>query len=83
MATFNIRQVDPGVRANEAMLGLGDDQFAATPQNPDRLLFDQWFVGQRVVGVDIDESSLRFRHDLLRDDKTVAIVEIGVVGGGD
>ena len=55
----------------------------APPQDPDRLLLDEWLVAHGVVGVDGDQAVLGLGHDLLGDDEDVA-VEKGALGvGGD
>ena len=75
---FHVREVDAGVRAHEAVLGLGHDEIAAAPHDPHRFLLDELLVRQRVVGVDGDDTAFGLRHDLLRDDEHVAVSH----GGG-
>ncbi len=65
------------------MFGLRDDEFAAAAQDANRFRLDQRLVRQRIGRVNIDETTLGLRHDLLGDDETVAVLKVGVVGGGD
>ena len=44
---------------------------------------DQRLVRERIGRVDIDETTLGLRHDLLGDDEAVAVLKVSVVGGGD
>src|SRR6185312_17138751 len=37
---FDVRNVDPGVRADETVSGLGDDEIPASTEDPVRLAFD-------------------------------------------
>ena len=41
LPVVDVRQVDPGVRAHEAVAGLADDEVAAAPQDAHRLRLDQ------------------------------------------
>ena len=50
--SLDVREVDAGVGADEAVLRLADDEVAAAAQDPHRLLLDERLVRQRVVGVD-------------------------------
>ena len=74
---LDVRQVDPGVGAHEAVLGLADDQVAPPAQDPHRLALDERLVAERIVGVDGDEAALGLGHDLLGDDHDVAVGEVG------
>ena len=65
------------------MFGLRDDEFAAAAQDANRFRLDQRLVRQRIRRVDIDETALGLRHDLLGDDEAVAILKVSVVGGDD
>ena len=65
------------------MFSLRDDEFAAAAQDANRFRLDQRLVRQRIGRVDIDEATLGLRHDLLGDDKAVAILKVSVVGSGD
>ena len=86
VAPLDVRQVDAGVGADEAVLGLRHHQVAPAAQHPHRLAFHQRLVRQRVVGIDRDQHVLGLRHDLLGHDDHVAIEQAAVVlrrGGGD
>ena len=61
------------------MLGFGDDQIAASTDDANAFLFDERFVRQGIVGVDLDHAVLGLRHDLLGHDEDVAIGQ-GTVG---
>ena len=74
VAALDVRQVDAGVGAHEAVLGLADDEVAPAPQDPHRLALDERLVAQRIVGVDRHEQAFGLRHDLLRDHEDVAVV---------
>ena len=71
-AVLDVREVDAGVGAHEAVTGLADDQVAAPAHDADRLRFDEPAPGVAIVGVERDEAALGLRHDLLGDDEAVA-----------
>src|SRR5262249_50083943 len=75
------REIDAGVGAHEPMLGLAHDEIAAPAENAHRLLFDQLLVRERVVGIDLDEATLRLGHDLLCHHDNVTVTQ--VVGSSD
>ena len=79
VAPLDVREVDAGVGADEAVGRLADDEVAAAAQDAHRLLLDERLVGERVVGVDGHQAVLGLRHDLLGDDHDVAVGELGVV----
>ena len=83
LTPLDIRQIDAGVGADEAVFSLRDDEFAAAAQDANRFRLDQRLVRQRIGRVDIDEATLGLRHDLLGDDEAVAVLKVSVVGGGD
>ena len=78
VAPLDVRQVDAGVGADEAVAGLADDQVAAAAQDAHRLALDQRLVAQRIVGVDGHQPVLGLGHDLLGDDHDVAVGQGGV-----
>ena len=59
------------------MTGLGDEEVAATAQDPDRLLLHQPDPGAGVVGVDLDQPTFGFGDDLLGHHHHVAVGQVG------
>jgi hypothetical protein len=55
------------------MLGLGDDQIAATPNDTNSFLFDEFFVTNGVIWIDCDETSLGLGDNLLSYNEHIAI----------
>jgi hypothetical protein len=83
LAVRHVREVDPGVRAHEAVPRLADDQVAAPAHDPHRLRLDQAAPGVEVVLVEVDHPTLGLRHDLLGDDEAVTVLERrGLCGRG-
>ena len=77
----DVRQVDAGVGADEAVLGLADDQLAAAAEDTTRLALDNGLVAEWVGGIDLDHRALGLGDDLLGHDHHVVVLQID--GGPD
>src|SRR6185436_3005972 len=70
------------VRAHEAVRGLGDHEVAPSAYDAHRLGLDEPGARLGIVGIEGHEAVLGLRHDLLRDDHAVAILQGRVLGRG-
>ena len=81
-AIVDVRQVDSRVGAHEAVLGLADDEIAASADHPHRLRPRRWPCDPRVGGVDPCHRPFGLRHHLLGHHHDIAVLQTGF-GGGD
>ena len=77
LALGHVGQVDPGVGAHKPVAGLGDDEAVSFPQDTSAFGEDEASAGLEVGRVDGDEAAFGLRHDLLRDNEDVVVLQGG------
>ena len=87
-----VRRVDAGRRADEPVARLGNHEGRSRADDARRLAEDHLEVarvvpareldgrGRRLDVVEADDAPLRLRHDLLRDDDDVGVLELELLG---
>ena len=80
VAGGDVGEIDAGVRADEPVAGLGDEQVAAPAHDSHRLGLDEPAAGGQVGRIELDEAALDLGDDLLGDDDAVAVLARGALG---
>ena len=76
----HVGQIDARIGADEAVLGLADDEVAVAPENANRLLLNQGGLGRGIVEVDGHDLPFGLGHHLLGDHNHIARLQGGAAG---